>query len=160
IVITGEGWHPGVVGIVAGRVKERFNRPACVAGVSEGLAKGSGRSVPGVDLGAAVVAARQAGLLETGGGRAMAAGFSFGIERQTEVLAFLSERLAHAAELPGAADLVLDASLMVPAGTADLAEQIGRLGPFGPGNEEPIFVFPRARIVRADRVGKEGGTIR
>jgi single-stranded-DNA-specific exonuclease len=160
ILITGEGWHPGVVGIVAGRVKERFNRPACVAGVSEGLAKGSGRSVPGIDLGAAVIAARQAGLLETGGGHAMAAGFSFKAERQAEVLAFLSERLAHASELPGAADLVLDATLMVPAGTAELAEQISRLGPFGPGNEEPTFVFPRARIVRADRVGKEGGTIR
>jgi len=160
LLITGEGWHPGVVGIVAGRVKERFNRPACVAGVSEGLAKGSGRSVAGVDLGAAVIAARQAGLLETGGGHAMAAGFSFRAERQGEVLAFLSERLAHASALPGAADLVLDATLMVPAGTADLAEQISRLGPFGPGNEEPTFVFPRSRIVRADRVGKEGGTIR
>ena len=66
-----------MVGIVAGRVKEKFNRPACVAGVAAGLAKGSGRSVPGLDLGAAVIAARQAGLLETGGGHAMAAGFSF-----------------------------------------------------------------------------------
>lgn len=160
LLITGEGWHPGVVGIVAGRVKERFNRPACVAGVSEGLAKGSGRSVAGVDLGAAVIAARQAGFLETGGGHAMAAGFSFRAERQGDVLAFLSERLSHASSLPGAADLVLDATLMVPAGTADLAEQISRLGPFGPGNEEPAFVFPRSRIVRADRVGKEGGTIR
>lgn len=160
LLISGEGWHPGVVGIVAGRVKERFNRPACVAGVSEGMAKGSGRSVPGVDLGAAVIAARQTGLLETGGGHAMAAGFSFRRERQDEVLAFLSDRLAHASKLPGAADLVLDATLMVPAGTAELAEQIGRLGPFGPGNEEPAFVFPRARIARADRVGKEGGTVR
>jgi single-stranded-DNA-specific exonuclease len=160
LLITGEGWHPGVVGIVAGRVKERFNRPACVAGVAEGLAKGSGRSVAGVDLGAAVIAARQAGLLETGGGHAMAAGFSFRAERQAELLAFLSDRLAHASALPGAADLVLDATLMVPAGTANLAEQISRLGPFGPGNEEPTFVFPRSRIVRADRVGKEGGTIR
>ena len=70
----GEGWHPGVVGIVAGRIKERFNRPACVAGLARGVGKGSGRSVPGVDLGAAVIAARQAGILVTGGGHAMAAG--------------------------------------------------------------------------------------
>lgn len=160
LLISGEGWHPGVVGIVAGRVKERFNRPACVAGVSEGLAKGSGRSVPGVDLGAAIIAARQAGLLETGGGHAMAAGFSFRMGRQEEVQTFLRERLSHAAALPGAADLVLDATLMVPAGTSELAEQIGRLGPFGAGNEEPVFVFPRTRIARADRVGKEGGTVR
>jgi single-stranded-DNA-specific exonuclease len=160
LLIAGEGWHPGVVGIVAGRVKERFNRPACVAGVAEGLAKGSGRSVPGVDLGGAVIAARQSGLLETGGGHAMAAGFSFRVERQAEVQAFLAERLSHASALPGAADLVLDATLMVSAATPDLAEQVGRLGPFGPGNEEPSFVFPRVRIARADRVGREGGTVR
>ncbi len=81
VLVTGEGWHPGVVGIVAGRIKERFNRPACVAGFTDGLGKGSGRSVPGVDLGAAVIAARQAGLLVTGGGHAMAAGFSVRAER-------------------------------------------------------------------------------
>jgi single-stranded-DNA-specific exonuclease len=160
LLIAGEGWHPGVVGIVAGRVKERFNRPACVAGVADGLAKGSGRSVPGVDLGSAVIAARQAGLLETGGGHAMAAGFSFRMERQAELQAFLAERLAHAMLLPGAADLVLDATLMVAAATPALAEELGRLGPFGPGNEEPSFVFPRVRIARADRVGREGGTVR
>ena len=95
-----------MVGIVAGRVKERFNRPACVAGVAGGIAKGSGRSVPGVDLGGAVIAARQAGLLETGGGHAMAAGFSFAVERWDEVHAFLNERLQGAAALPGAADLL------------------------------------------------------
>src|SRR5690606_25815611 len=61
LLVAGEGWHPGVVGIVAGRVKEKFNRPACIAGIAEGLAKGSGRSVPGVDLGGAIIAARQAG---------------------------------------------------------------------------------------------------
>jgi single-stranded-DNA-specific exonuclease len=160
LLIVGEGWHPGVVGIVAGRVKERFNRPACVAGLQDGLAKGSGRSVPGVDLGAAIIAARQMGLLETGGGHAMAAGFSFRPERQAEVQAFLAERLAHAADLPGAADLLLDASLMVPAATPELAEQVARLGPFGAGNDEPVFVLPRARISRADRVGREGGTVR
>ncbi len=160
LLIVGEGWHPGVVGIVAGRVRERFNRPACVAGLQDGFAKGSGRSVPGVDLGAAIIAARQVGLLETGGGHAMAAGFSFRPERQAEVQAFLVERLSHAADLPGAADLFLDASLMVPAATAGLAEQIGRLGPFGAGNDEPVFVLPRARISRADRLGREGGTVR
>ncbi len=81
LVVAGEGWHPGVVGIVAGRIKERFNRPACVAGIAEGTAKGSGRSVPGIDLGAAVIAARQAGILATGGGHPMAAGFSLSAGR-------------------------------------------------------------------------------
>ena len=160
LLVCGEGWHPGVVGIVAGRVKERFNRPVCVAGVEAGLAKGSGRSVPGVDLGAAIIAARQAGLLETGGGHPMAAGFSFRLERRDECHAFLNERLAHAAKLPASAELVLDGTLLVPAATADMASQVARLGPFGAGNEEPVFALPRVRIVRADRVGKESQTIR
>ncbi|WP_043339874.1 single-stranded-DNA-specific exonuclease RecJ [Belnapia moabensis] len=160
LLVCGDGWHPGVVGIVAGRVKEKFNRPACVAGLTGGVAKGSGRSVPGVDLGAAVIAARQAGLLETGGGHAMAAGFSFLEGRREEFHAFLDERLAVAKGLPGAADLVVEGSVAVPAATTDLACQVERLAPFGSGNEEPIFVLPRARVVRADRVGKEGNTIR
>lgn len=160
LLLVGDGWHPGVVGIVAGRMKERFNRPACVAGLSDGLAKGSGRSVPGVDLGSAVIAARQAGLLETGGGHAMAAGFSFRPERAAELHAFLEERLAHAALLPAAADLLVEGALHVAAAQPDLAHDVGRLAPFGPGNEEPLFVIQRARVVRADRVGKEGATVR
>ena len=78
VLVSGPDWHPGVVGIVAGRIKERFNRPACVAGSAGGVAKGSGRSVAGVDLGAAVIAARQAGMLMTGGGHPMAAGLLAG----------------------------------------------------------------------------------
>lgn len=160
LLLCGEGWHPGVVGIVAGRVKEKFNRPACVAGIAEGLAKGSGRSVPGVDLGAAVIAARQMGLLETGGGHAMAAGFSFAASREAEFHAFLAERLAHAAALPVHSDLVVEGTLAVQGATRDLAQAVERLAPFGAGNEEPVFALARARVVRADRVGKEGGTVR
>jgi single-stranded-DNA-specific exonuclease len=159
-LVSGEGWHPGVVGIVAGRIKEKFNRPACVAGLAAGLAKGSGRSVPGVDLGAAIIAARQAGLLETGGGHAMAAGFSFLAGRAAEVHAFLDERLAHAATLPSAADLPVEGSLAVPAATVAMAQEVSRLAPFGAGNDEPVFALGRARVVRADRVGKEGNTVR
>jgi single-stranded-DNA-specific exonuclease len=160
LLLVGEGWHPGVVGIVAGRMKERFNRPACVAGLADSLAKGSGRSVPGVDLGAAVIAARQMGLLETGGGHSMAAGFSFRAGREAEFHAFLEERLRHAALLPAAADLLVEGTLNVVAAQAELAQDIARLAPFGPGNEEPIFAIQRARVVKADRVGKEGATVR
>jgi single-stranded-DNA-specific exonuclease len=160
LLLVGEGWHPGVVGIVAGRMKERFNRPACVAGLADGLAKGSGRSVPGVDLGAAVIAARQAGLLETGGGHAMAAGFSFRAGREAELHAFLEDRLRHAALLPAAADLQVEGAIHVVAAQTDLAQDVARLAPFGPGNEEPILAIQRARVVKADRVGKEGATIR
>ncbi len=131
LLLVGEGWHPGVVGIVAGRMKERFNRPACVAGLSDGMAKGSGRSVPGVDLGAAVIAARQAGLLETGGGHAMAAGFSFRAGRDAEFHAFLEERLRHAALLPSAADLMVEGTLNVIAAQTSLAQEVARLAPFG-----------------------------
>jgi single-stranded-DNA-specific exonuclease len=160
LVVSGAGWHPGVVGIVAGRIKERFNRPACVAGITEGIAKGSGRSVPGIDLGAAVIAARQAGLLATGGGHPMAAGFSLPATGLAAFHAFLDERLAQAADLPAAADLLVEGALTVPGATADLAAQVGRLAPFGAGNEEPVFVLQRARVLRADRVGREGMTIR
>lgn len=160
LLLVGDGWHPGVVGIVAGRMKERFNRPACVAGLADGLAKGSGRSVPGVDLGAAVIAARQAGLLETGGGHAMAAGFSFRAERAEEVHAFFEERLRHAALLPAAADLLVEGTINVVAAQTGLAQDVARLAPFGPGNEEPVFAVQRARVVKADRVGKEGATVR
>jgi len=160
LLVHGEGWHPGVVGIVAGRIKERHNRPTCVGALQDGLVKGSGRSVAGVDLGRAVMAARAAGLLVTGGGHAMAAGFSLRPERLAEFHAFLNERLSHAAALPRAADLAVEGTLAVPGATVDLAQQLARLSPFGNGNEEPVFVLPRAQVVRADRIGKEGGTVR
>jgi single-stranded-DNA-specific exonuclease len=160
VLVTGQGWHPGVVGIVAGRIKERFNRPACVAGFTDGLGKGSGRSIPGVDLGAAVIAARQAGLLVTGGGHAMAAGFSLRAEHVSAFHAFLEERLAAASAMPSAADLIVEGTLAVSGATTEVARHLERLAPFGAGNEEPTLVLHRARIVRADRVGREAGSIR
>ncbi len=159
-VVAGQGWHPGVVGIVAGRIKERFNRPACVAGVADGVARGSGRSVPGIDLGAAVIAARQSGLLLSGGGHAMAAGFSVPAASVPAFQAWLDTRLAAAAALPAAAELALDGALDLAAVTPALAESVGRLAPFGAGNPEPVFVLPRVRVVRADAMGREGGTLR
>jgi single-stranded-DNA-specific exonuclease len=160
VLVSGEGWHPGVVGIVAGRIKERFNRPACVAGFTDGLGKGSGRSVPGVDLGAAVIAARQAGLLVTGGGHAMAAGFSVLAERLEAFHGFLDERLSVASSMPSAADLTVEGTLAVSGATTEVARHLERLAPFGAGNEEPTLVLHRARVVRADRVGREAGSIR
>jgi len=160
LVVSGAGWHPGVVGIVAGRIKERFNRPACVAGIADGVAKGSGRSVAGIDLGSAIIAARQSGLLTTGGGHPMAAGFSLPEDRLEAFAAFLDERLAAAATLPSAADLRVEAAVAVPGANTDLARHLERLAPFGPGNEEPVLVLQHARVVRADRVGREATVIR
>ena len=161
LMLSGAAWHPGVVGIVAGRVKERFNRPSLVGGCQEdGTIKGSGRSVPGLDLGAAVIAARQAGLLLTGGGHAMAAGFSLRRERLAAFHAFLDERLAQARHRPSALDLAVDGVLSVAGASAELAAHVGRLAPFGTGNEEPVFVLPHVGVARADRLGREGNTLR
>jgi single-stranded-DNA-specific exonuclease len=160
LLVAGPDWHPGVVGIVAGRIKERFNRPALVAGIADGVAKGSGRSVPGLDLGSAVIAARQSGLLATGGGHPMAAGFSLPESRIAEFQAWLDERLAAARALPQAADLVVEGSANVAGCTLEMADSLGRLAPFGNGNEEPVLALPRCRILRAERIGKELTTIR
>ena len=161
LVLSDAGWHPGVVGIVAGRIKERFNRPCLVGARQEdGTIKGSGRSVPGLDLGSAIIAARQSGLLLTGGGHAMAAGFSLAADRIEALHAFLDSRLAAARLLPASLDLTIDGTLGVAGATAELAGHVGRLAPFGAGNEEPVFAIPRARVVRAERIGRENNTVR
>ena len=152
--------HPGVVGIVAGRLRERFNRPAAVAGLADGVAKGSARGVVGLDLGAAVIAARQMGLLTAGGGHALAAGFTLREEGLGALHAFLDERFAAARARPAAEDLVVEAASSVGGATLGLAEAIARLAPFGAGKEEPVLAIPRALVVRADRVGKEGTSVR
>ena len=154
IFAAGEGWHPGVIGIVASRLKERFNRPACVVALDGGTGSGSGRSVSGVDLGAAVIAARQAGLLVKGGGHAMAAGFTVERHRLDELIGFLTRRVADAvgdqAPVPS---LRLDGALTVAAASKDLVSTLARVGPFGSGNPEPRFAIAAARLVYVDVVG-------
>ncbi|MGC9268972.1 single-stranded-DNA-specific exonuclease RecJ [Acidiphilium sp.] len=159
-LVSGVDWHPGVVGIVAGRIKEAFNRPVLVAGISQGRATGSGRSITGIDLGSAIIAAREAGLLLKGGGHAMAAGFTLDAAQLDTLHQFLNDRLAAAALLPIATELTLDGTIAVASATEALAEQITRLGPFGAGNAEPLFVVPHARVVRADRIGRTDTTVR
>jgi len=154
VFVAGEGWHPGVIGIVASRLKERYNRPACVVAVSQGIGKGSGRSVPGVALGAAVIAARQAGLLVNGGGHAMAAGFTVETAKLTALRDFLAERIAAAlGDGDVKPELGIDGLLAADAATPDLVALLERLGPFGAGNSEPRFALPNLRVLRADIVG-------
>ncbi len=154
IFAAGEGWHPGVIGIVASRLKERFNRPACVVSLDGGKGSCSGRSVSGVDLGAAVIAARQAGLLVKGGGHAMAAGFTVERRRLDELIGFLTQRVADAVgERPPVPSLRLDGALTVAAASRDLVETLSRVGPFGSGNPEPRFAIAAARLAYADVVG-------
>ncbi|EDP64435.1 Single-stranded DNA-specific exonuclease [alpha proteobacterium BAL199] len=155
LVVVGEGWHPGVVGIVASRLKDRFHRPACVIGVEDGIGKGSGRSVAGVQLGAAIIAAQQAGVLIKGGGHAMAAGFTVAADRVEAFKAFLCERVAaELADGDRTATLSVDAALAPSGATGDLVRTVGRIGPFGTGNAEPRFAFPAVRVVGAGVVGE------
>ena len=151
-------WHPGVIGIVAGRLKERFNRPACVVAhdPETGIGKGSGRSVDGVDLGAAVIAARQRELLVNGGGHRMAAGFAVAGENEAAFRAFLEERILEQVGPAGIVPhLTLDGALHPAGASLSLARALERLQPFGPGNAEPRFALTDARIVQADVVGRD-----
>lgn len=149
-----EGWHPGVIGIVAGRLKDRYNRPACVVALEQGIGKGSGRSVNGFALGSAVIAARQAGLLVNGGGHAMAAGFTVSETNLTALRHFLVERV-HAAHGPDGLvpELGIDGVLMPAGATPEFVTLLERLAPFGAGNAEPRFAFPGLRVIRAEPIG-------
>jgi len=151
---AGEGWHPGVVGIVASRLKEAANRPAIVIGLDGGEGKGSGRSVSGVDLGAAIQRLASEGLLIKGGGHKMAAGLTVARDRLEEAMARLSELLARqGAGEAGPADLRLDGMLMPGAATIELVEQIEAAGPFGAGAPGPRYVFPDCQISYAKQLG-------
>ena len=154
VFAAAENWHPGVIGIVAARLKERYERPACVVALGNGIGRGSGRSIAGLPLGSAVVAARQAGLLINGGGHAMAAGFTVAAEKLDRLQAFLIERLGdgldHERLVP---ELRVDAALSLGAAQAELMGHIDRLAPFGTGNPEPRFVLSGVRVARAEFVG-------
>jgi single-stranded-DNA-specific exonuclease len=154
-VIAGEGWHPGVIGIVAGRLKERLGRPAIVIAIGEdGLGKGSGRSISGVDLGAAILAAKEHGLLVSGGGHAMAAGLTIAAERIAEFADFLEERLAAAVTRAiGERALLVDA-VLAPGGINPLlVESLDVGGPYGMGWPAPRIAAGPVRIIKADIVG-------
>jgi single-stranded-DNA-specific exonuclease len=151
---AGEAWHPGVVGIVASRLKDRYNRPACVVALERSVGRGSGRSVRGFALGPAVIAARQAGLLVNGGGHAMAAGFTVAADRLLDLKNFLEARAREAlGDSEPMPELAIDGAVTAAAATADFAALVERIGPFGTGNPEPRFVLPQMRALRADVVG-------
>lgn len=144
---AGEGWHPGVVGIVAARLKEATNRPAVVIGLEGGIGKGSGRSVAGVDLGAAVQRLAAEGLLLKGGGHRMAAGLTVAEDRMAEAMERLGDLLARqGAGLGGPADLRLDSLLMPSAATMAFCEQIDSAGPYGASASAPRFAFAEQRV--------------
>ena len=163
IVLAGRGWHPGVIGIVAGRIKEKTGKPALVIaldadsdGNGPGVGRGSGRSIPGVDLGAAIMAAKEAGLLLAGGGHAMAAGLTIA-PGQSEALAdWLDERLG-AVVMAASAQQILKLDLaLAPGGlTADLVALLDGAGPFGNGWPGPRVCVGPVRLVKANIVGND-----
>lgn len=152
---AGDGWHPGVVGIVASRLKEATNRPAVVIGFDGDEGKGSGRSVAGVDLGASIQRLAADTLIQKGGGHKMAAGLSLSRDQLEPAMSRLSELLGkQGAGLQGPADLRLDGVLMPSAVTVDLIEELEQAGPFGASAPAPRFVFPDVQVLFAKRVGQ------
>ena len=161
VVVAGEDWHPGVVGIVAGRLRERWRKPVIVIGVDPvtGLGKGSGRSQPGMNLGRAIQAAWESGILMAGGGHAMAAGLTMDSARVAELKAFLNERLASERVEAVAQDVLeIDALIDPGAATRDLFESFEKLAPFGPANPEPSFAL--TGVQAREPVAMNGGHVR
>lgn len=158
LTLSGHGWHPGVIGIVAGRIKEKTGKPALVIALDreDGLGKGSGRSISGVDLGAAIIGAKDKGLLLAGGGHAMAAGLTVEESRIDELADWLDAQLGAAvARASAAKSLTLDISLAPGGLTPDLVETLDSAGPFGVGWPAPRVAVGPVRLVRAELVGSD-----
>jgi len=155
IFLGAEDWHKGLVGLVAGRLVERFHVPAFVMALeSDGTATGSARSLPGVDLGAVVRAAVHEGLFVKGGGHAMAAGFAMERARHDDARAFLSARLAGpVAQATATRQLAIDGGLSARGATLGLIDLLDRAGPYGPGHPKPRFLFPAHRVTRLRSIG-------
>ena len=161
LVVAEDGWHPGVIGIVAGRLRERYRKPVIVIGIDRpgNVGKGSGRSQPGVNLGRAVQAAYEQGLLLSGGGHAMAAGLSVRPDTIPELRSFLCEMMAGECEIAAAEDaLEFDALITTRGADRTLWTDFQRLAPFGPGNPEPLFALADARVERP--MALRGGHVR
>ena len=160
-VVAGHGWHPGVIGIVAGRLKEKLGKPAIVIAIDDqGVGKGSGRSVSGVDLGAAVLAAKDMGLLVAGGGHAMAAGLTIAADKVEAFADFIDERLAGDVARAGHdRALLIDAVVACGGVTPGLVEALEAGGPYGMGWPAPRIAAGPMRVIKADIVGS-GGHVR
>lgn len=157
IIVTSEGWHPGVVGLAAARLKERYQLPSFVlaSNPKTGLASGSGRSIAGVDIGSATRAALEAGVIVKGGGHAMAAGLTVEIAKLVELRSFLEEKLAAAVANAVENSLQIDGALTASGATVDLIELLEQAGPYGSAHPAPVFAFPAHKVVYADPAGSD-----
>ncbi|MGC0372098.1 MAG: hypothetical protein DGJ47_000803 [Rickettsiaceae bacterium] len=154
LFIAGEGWHPGVIGIVAGRLKEKYNKPTAIIAVNEGVGKASCRSVKGVDFGCKIIEAKQRGLLIAGGGHAMAAGFTVDESEMEKLHEFLEEQCARQLAVSDAhLTSYYDIDITTSAASVGLVKEISALEPYGVGNPAPIFRFSGLYVLKADIVG-------
>jgi len=155
IVTASSRWHPGVVGLIASRLKDRFHRPAvAIAFQPNGIGSGSGRSIAGVDLGHAIRMAVERGLLVKGGGHALAAGLTIEQPRLGELRAYLEEALGRTVHgNPEAEGLPIDGAISARGATVEMIELIERAGPFGTAHPEPVFVLPSHQVAYAEAVG-------
>ncbi len=155
MVIAGQGWHAGVIGIVAGRLKERFHKPVAVIAVIDGIGKASARSVSGVDFGAAVIAAMDAGLLIAGGGHAMAAGFTVAEDKIPALSEFLYARMSSKMEqIASGRKLMLDGIISIGGANVELLKDMEKLAPFGQGNPQLRLCIKKVCNLRSDIVGE------
>lgn len=153
LVAAGQNWHPGVVGVVAGRLAEKFARPVIIIGFDQdGIGRGSGRSIPGADLGSAVALAKAAGLLLSGGGHPMACGLKIRQAMLKPFAAFINESLTMGEKLPQL-ELTIDGSLSIEAITRDFVDQLEALGPYGEGWPSPQFVLQDVTPIKTQPVG-------
>jgi len=160
IIVAMDGWHPGVIGIVAGRLKDKYDKPAIVISVNdEGIGKGSGRSIQGVDLGGAITTAKEAGFLTNGGGHAMAGGLTIAADKIEAFTSFMSEYLASDIKIArGNLSLKIDALISPSAMNLSLIDTLDHVAPFGAGNPRPLFAVPDVRVAFAKRL--KGGHVR
>jgi single-stranded-DNA-specific exonuclease len=160
ILVAGEGWHPGIAGLIASRLKEKFRRPAfAIAFDTNAIGTGSGRSISGVDLGRVVRAAVDAGILAKGGGHAMAAGITLARERLGDFREYLEANLAAPVAAARSGEfLLIDAALIAAGANPALLAGLARGGPYGAGNPEPVFALPAHRL--ADVVDVGNGHVR
>lgn len=157
VLLAGQGWHPGVIGIVAGRIKEKTGKPSIIIALDEnGIGKGSGRSIGGVDLGAAIISAREAGILEAGGGHAMAAGLTVKAENIEALSDWLNQRLGPDVARASSNNAILIDALLSPRGlNPAFIDAMETAGPYGMGWPGPRIVTGPVRIIKCDIVGKD-----
>lgn len=161
LVVAGPDWHPGIVGIVASRLKDKFKIPSFAIAKTGEFLTGSGRALSGVDLGRAVRRAVEEGISTKGGGHAMAAGVTLAPDRLEAFRAFMNDVLAESVARARAGDaLLIDGSLTARGACVELARELEQAGPFGAGNPEPLFVFPDHRIADSAVVGSDHMRVR